>query len=878
MKLVILTIVIVLISNSSVAQDSSRNFYEISRNMNEYFKQAGKKAPGYKQFKRWEWYYSTRTGEGGRLVDNERLNNEALRNSSANRSSMIWRTDANTGSWTPLGPSSVSSSDRGIGRVNRIAFHPSDANTMYIAGATGGLWTTTDGGSNWFSYSEGIPNMSLTGVAVDYTNTNIIYILTGDADAASSGARGQFQYGKTSIGVLKSYDGGFTWYKTGLRWLESNNMIGYKLMMHPSNPAILFVATNDGIYRTSNGGATWSLITTADPFYDMEFQPGNSNVVYASGTRFDSIVVMKSTDIGATFTKTHGIHRKENYAGKDVSNRSALAVSAANSNYVYLLAGPCTDGGEFQGFYRSTDAGETFTLRTNTPNILGGSSLGNDAKDQHGYDLCVAASPTSIGRVACGGIRLWTSTSGGTSFTWQDDNASTFSYYHPDIHDLAYHPLDNSKLYMCADGGVYLSTDNGDNWISVSGNLGVTQYYKISASTGSGFGFENIVIGGTQDNGSNKRGSGGGGAFSQLTGSDGMDCLIDPDNLNVYITSAQEGVFYYSGNAGSSFSKFADSSIVAPAINAKITDRWLTPVAEITGATTQFVLGYQPAILATNFGGGWLFTDLGWSGLSFVKTARGNANRIYIGDNDRLSKNLIKTSTDKGSNWSTVLDESNSTPVTDLTFDPTNGSRIWITYGGYTSSRKVRFSNDGGTTWNYINGTLPNIPINCILYDGSSGAGPDALYVGTDIGVFYRDNNLADWIPFSNGLPVVEITDLEMHPTLGLLRAGTYGRGMWETSRYSGCPSTINLTTSNTAIFKPYYFQASSTVNSTAQHFGTGANVFYKAGTEVVLTPGFAASGDGENIFEAALGPCGGGVPTKVQSNSMQRIRGVLMN
>lgn len=858
------------------SQQRVKNFREMSRRMNAYYDSVGKKSPGYKQWKRWEWYYSTRTGENGMLVDNERLNREALQTSSANRSSLTGRTEANTGSWTPLGPSSVSSSNKGIGRINRIAFHPTNANTMYVASATGGLWITTDAGANWYSYSEGIPNMSLTGVAVDYSNPSTIYILTGDADAAYSGARGQFEYGKTSIGVLKSYDGGFTWYKTGLRWGESDGMIGYKLLMHPLNPAFLFVATNKGIYRTTDGAANWTLTTTSDPFYDVEFQPGNSNVVYASGTRFDSIVVMKSTNIGLNFTKTQGIKRSDNFEGNSAMNRSALAVSTANSNYVYLFAGPCTAAGSFQGFYRSTDAGESFTLRTNTPNILGATSGGTDAKDQHSYDICVAVSPSNINRLACGGIRLWTSTNGGSSFSWQDDAFSSFSYYHPDIHDLAYHPLDNSKLYMCADGGVYLSLNNGADWTSVSGNLGVTQYYKIAASTGAGLGLENVVIGGTQDNGTNKRGSGGGSDFSPLTGSDGMDCLIDPDNLNVYITSAQEGVFNYTGNAGSSFGKFADPDIVGNAINKTVKSRWLTPVAEIAGSTNQFILGYSPVVLATNFGGGFAFIDLGWSGLSFVKTARGNPNRIYIGDNDRLSSNLIKTTTNQGSSWTTVLDESNSVPVTDLAFDPTNGSRIWITYGGYTSGRKVRYTSDGGANWTYVNGTLPNVPINCILYDGSSGAAPDALYVGTDIGVFYKDNNLGDWIPFSNGLPVVEITDLEMHPTLGLLRAGTYGRGMWETSRYSNCPSAINLTASNTALFKPYYFQASSTINSTAQHYGTGANVFYKAGTEVILTPGFAASGDGENTFEATLGPCGGGVPVKaVQARAL---KGFLMN
>ncbi len=875
--LLLITFTLALLADAQVKP--FKNFAEVKRKMNAHFDSVGKQSPEYKQWKRLEWYYSTRTGEGGMMVNNAKLNREALQASSVNRNAKTLQTTANTGSWSALGPSSVNSADKGIGRVNRIAFHPTNQNIMYVASATGGLWITSDAGANWFSYSEGIPNMSLSGVAVDYTNPNVIYILTGDADAVSTSTPNSWVYGKTSVGVLKSYDGGFTWYRTGLQWIETDDVVGYKLMMHPSNPSILFVATNEGIYRTTNAGANWTVTTSnTDPIYDMEFQPGNPSIVYACGTEADSIVLIKSTNTGQSFTKTHGIKREKNFENKSVSNRSAIAVSAANSSYVYLLAGPCTGASEFQGFYRSTNSGESFSQRTNSPNILGGSQFGTDKKDQHAYDLAVAVSPTNISRVACGGIRLWTSANGGTSFAWQDDNESSLSYYHPDIHDMAYHPLNSNKLYMCGDGGVYVSSDDGDNWTSVSGNLAVTQYYKIAASTGELLGQENIVIGGTQDNGTNKRGVGGGATFLQINGSDGMDCLIDPDNLNTYIVSSQNGVFYHSVNAGSDFLKFADSNIVATAIDKSIKDRWVTPVAEIAGGSTKFVLGYSPVVLAT-FQGAWTFEDLGWSGLTFVKTARGNASRIFIGDNDRLSSNLIKTTTNQGTSWSTVLDEANGIPVTDLAFDPTNGNRIWISYGGYSPTRKVRFSNDGGANWSYINGTLPNVPINCILYDGSSGAAPDALYVGTDIGVFYRDNNLADWIPFSNSLPVVEITDLEMHPTLGCLRAGTYGRGIWETSRYSSCPSTINLTASNTAIFKPYYFQASTSINSTAQHIGTGANVFYKAGTEIVITPGFTASADGGNVFEAALGPCGGGVPTKVGATKQAKaLRGFLVD
>ncbi|MBL7710420.1 MAG: hypothetical protein JNJ86_15190, partial [Chitinophagaceae bacterium] len=344
MKRVFLFCSLLLVSTNLLYSQAGtgRNFYEISREQNDYYNRVGKDKPGYKQFKRWEWYYSTRMGANGQLVDNQRMNQQALRQMPLNRAGEPNMVNVTTGSWAALGPGFVNSDDKGIGRANRIAFHPSNPNILYVAGATGGLWITSDAGANWYSYSEGIPNMSLSGVAVDYTNPNIIYILTGDADAAFSGARGQFAYGKTSSGVLKSYDGGFTWHQTGLRWNETDDYLGYKLMIHPANPQILLVASNDGIFRTTNGGDTWAQSNTGQVVYDMEFHPSNSSIVYASATASDSIRVFKSTNSGQTFIATHAIDRVVDADGNNAANRAALAVSPANSSYVYLLTGPAT--------------------------------------------------------------------------------------------------------------------------------------------------------------------------------------------------------------------------------------------------------------------------------------------------------------------------------------------------------------------------------------------------------------------------------------------------------------------------------------------------------------------------------------------------------
>ncbi len=847
---------IVIVLSLSLMQlhgQTGRDFATVRKEFEEYFRINGKNRE-YKQFKRWEWYTSTRLAPGGKITNVAARNEKAYMSSSVRRDLVSARTDANTGGWQHMGPTSVSASNQGIGRVNRIAFHPTNANTMYVATATGGMWATTNGGASWFPYSDGIPNMSLSGIAVNHQNPQIIYLLTGDGDANFSGAAGQFGYAKFSTGVLKTYDGGFTWWYTGLRFGETDAISAYDLVMDPDNPEILIAATSEGIWRTTNGGGNWTQQHNTIRFYDLEHNPADRDTVYAAGRSGANAQFYRSVDRGATFTLI------ESRTGA----RSAIAVTEADRRFVYWHIGAANGVGQFRGFFRSTNSGTSFTLRTNTPNILGRDNLGLDSDHQNGYDHCVTASNTNANIVMTGGIRLWTSTTGGTSFAYQDNYVGITSYYHDDIHDLAYHPLDNSKVFMCGDGGVYYSTDNGNNWLSLNNNLGVTQYYKISINRNQVNGTENIIIGGTQDNGTNRRSSSGSSAFTQILGSDGMDNVIDQDGASIYMAGIQNGKFYRSTNSGTDFTVFCDSNLVATSLGQNIDNPWVTPIADIPGSTISYLIGYRPIVRAT-VAGAVIFSSEGWSGRTFLKVNPNNKDHIIAGDNryfESPDESLVKRSTDNGDTWTTVLSRVNSgAPVTDVAFNPDNFNELWLTYGGYDDTRKVFFSSNGGSTWTNITGTLPNVPINCIVYDDNNGSPDDALYIGTDIGVFYRDNNLGDWIPFSNGLPVVEVTDLEIHEGTDMLRAGTYGRGIWETSVYSNCASSITLNTTNTSYNRPYYFQASSSVISTATHYGTGSKVYYKGGSYVRLLDGFRAVPADEGEFRGFIGPCGGGVP-----------------
>ncbi|MEO7265450.1 MAG: 3-coathanger stack domain-containing protein [Ferruginibacter sp.] len=832
-------------SSTATAQiTAARKFTDIEQEVENYYRQKGK-VPGYKQFKRWQWYYETRVAPDGSFVNNSQYKQDALEQTNYLQPNSP---EANTGAWSLVGPTSVSEGGiSGIGRCNRITFHPTNANIFFICTAGGGLWKTTNAGSSYTCLTNGLPNINTCGMAIDYTNTNILYLLTGDGDQGGPG--GTISLSRYSIGLLKSYDGGQTWYPTGLTFPETDGYVGYKVVMHPTNPNILIVATNNGLWRTANAGNSWTQLSSSEEFYDIEFKPGSPSVVFAC----TSLSFYKSTNDGQSFSVTGGV------IGSTGFGRTALAVCPSNFNKVFILAGKVIANDHFRGFYRYDDVAETITLVNDAPNILGRDGSGIDSADQSGYDLAVVAKPDNSNYVITGGIREWRTTNGGTSFTF----ISNVDNYHDDIHDLAYNPL-NNQLYMCCDGGVYLSLDNGITWTPLNSSLSISQYYKIATIASN----SSLVMGSLQDNGTNKRILNGGN-FDKILGADGLDCGFGNTSSIIY-AGTQDGKYYQSTNGGSTFpsSSFCSETSVQTAFGSSITANFFTPLAVHPTNDNIVYLGYSKLIKATRvLGNTYSLTNLVVPATCFVKVGISNTNRIYAGRNTthRSSTNVINRSDDGGTTFTQVLNEAgnSSTPaITDLAINPGNSLEIWYTYGGYSSTKKVYYSSDGGATFTNITGSLPNVPINCVIYGDDINNAVDPVYIGTDIGIFYRDNNLGDWIPFSNGLPVVEVTELEVNASANILWAGTYGRGIWQSSLYSSCAATLNLTTANQNFNTSYYHQVSNNITSTAQTYSSGAQVFYKAGVEIVLQDGFIASAvDTTNGFKAFISACGGGVP-----------------
>ena len=280
--------------------------------------------------------------------------------------------------------------------------------------------------------------------------------------------------------------------------------------------------------------------------------------------------------------------------------------------------------------------------------------------------------------------------------------------------------------------------------------------------------------------------------------------------------------------------------------------------------------GYNAGVYKTS-NGGTSWTNMGADGRSAVAIGTNNSSVVYAAGNG------VKRSDNAGVSWNNVTAGIPGLTVTCIAVDPDNSSSVFLTFGGYSAGQKVYHSTTGGASWTNISGTLPNVPADCIAFDDNNGSPANAIYVGTDIGVFYRDDNHTDWIPFRNGLPTVPVFDIEINKASGVLTVGSFGRGLWRSALYTACPTDYYLSAgndpSNPNSTGFQFYEASNSVSSSRVITGgLGTDVTYRSNNYVVLTTGFNAKE--HNLFQAKLGPCGLGAP---MLNKVIKVRGTFV-
>ncbi|MCC6818942.1 MAG: PKD domain-containing protein [Bacteroidia bacterium] len=724
-------------------KNDSVNFFQTQRAFQLYWHNRPIcKGCGYNVFKRWEYMRKKEIDSAGFLlrypkssISNNKKNE--LKTFGVNSSTTVFPCAVDT-FWTEIGPYNLSNA----GRINALAFHPTDTNIILAGSPSGGLWKTTDRGITWKQLAANTDLISISSIAINEQNPAIIYCGTGDANGSDGIGRG----------VYKSIDSGNTWQAINNGMFPT---IITRIIIDPNNPDILLCSGDKGIFRSLDAGNSWKACTFSGDKYikDMLFQPGQSDIVFAcSGGNF-----FKSIDSGKSYTRiTKGL---PNYA-----YRSAIAVSESDPTYVYFLM---CEFNAFIGLYRSVNSGDSFSMMSTSPNIMDYSSNGSGAGGQAFYCMDIAVHPTNKNEIYVGGINIFRSTDGGKNWTINAHyTAQNAPYVHADIHTLSYQKL-TKFLYTGCDGGVYT---NQGAWHSLSIGLGVHQTYKIST------GNTGLINAGFQDNGSYITSTIDSKLFNSTTGGDGMDNAINFYNDKLYYTSSQNGVIYRKG-----------ATIAKNGLNGiNENGDWVTPFVLQEGNPAQMFAGYINIWRSTNVESGTISFDN-------ICDQNANSSSLFIAhiENSPVKNDVLYFTRENGTLFKTSnANNNNPTWVNLSSKKPKSGfiNDIECSYNDSNTlfiaiANSIYRSSDGGNTWSNFSYNLPNATIYAISLDSSDLH--QAMYCATSNGVYYYDTLIKSWQLFNSGFPEnVKITDIEISynkisSSYNRIYASTYGRGIW---------------------------------------------------------------------------------------------------
>jgi photosystem II stability/assembly factor-like uncharacterized protein len=683
----------------------------------------GKKAV--KQFERWADFWKERILPNGAFVSEMHTVVEFEKVKQLRNEGFLSKAQAT--SWSLIGPTTRPNATvdyyAGMGRINTVAFNGADVNTLYIAAASGGVWKSTDGGTTWTAKGDNLPNIGVSDIVINPSNTSVVYLATGDYDGIHT----------RSVGVYKSTNGGDSWSATGLTFtLGDNNIIG-KLLIDPNNVNIIFATTKNSIKRSIDGGANWTNVHTENgaTFNDIQYKRGSSTTIFATARNGKFYI---STNNGTTWTSN----------STPSTGRTDLALTDNDTNLLMLL----DEGGVLR---KSTNDGASWTT---VSTITGYDSQG-------AYNMTLAVSPLDKNLILAGGIEGWRSKNGGT--TWEKyldgywETGQPYFYVHSDHHDMMFVPSTNIA-FSTNDGGIFKG-DASINmpWTDLSNGLAITQYYAVAGTPQNA----NYLIMGAQDNdvvffdGTKWDG--------KNPGSDGVEALWDYSTTNVAWTCSQQGGLERTTDG------FATSQqITTPAGAPFIWELEIHP----TTPTTIYG-GFGDIYKSTDRGDNWTNLNSGAGEIEFISISPSNPDIIFV-----VGQNGFKKTVNGGTSWTDVTEPGTGT-IKSIEVHPTNPSEIYVNFSGYTTD-KVWKSTDSGANWTDITGSLPNVPTHKIIY--KTGSTDGELFLATDLGVFYRTNTKGDWVQLGTGLPNVIVKDIEIHYGSEKLRAATFGRGLWEIS------------------------------------------------------------------------------------------------
>lgn len=646
-------------------------------------------------------------------------------------------------SWKSIGPGNIG------GRVRSVVFHPSDADTMWIGSVSGGIWKTTNAGQSWSAVDDFMANLAVSTLAIDPANANILYAGTGEGFFNADAIRG--------AGVFKSIDGGTTWNQLSATANADWHYVN-RLSISPASSTILLAATNTGIWRTVNAGATWVKTSSETRVYDLDFHPSDGNKAIASGAHG----TFYSTNSGTSWQSAAGITSQAGFF-----RRSEVSYAPSNPNIVY--ASLDINGGEV---WKSLDGGQNYTRTSTGYGYLGA---------QGWYDNIIWVDPTNPDTIIVGGIDLWRSTDSGITLSKISQWYSAPQSAHADHHYIIAHPdfngTSNKTVYFANDGGIYRASDvytvqGTSGWQELNNNLGITQFYGAAGNPVS-----RKIVGGTQDNGTLFY-AGDAENWTKLFGGDGGFSAADPTDPNYFYGEYVYLQIHRSNNGGSS------ASYIYNGITDNGTANFIAPFILDPNNPNTMLAGSASLWRSLNVKAsvpGWTIIkpSIG-SSISAIAVAKNNSDIIWVGHNNgsvyKTTNGLAVTPT-----WTRMDLKGIGLPnrfVTRITVDPVDSSNVYVTFGGFTADNVYR-STDGGQSWQNRTGSgatgLPDVPVRSLVI---SSVNSNFLYAGTEVGIFTSEDSGATWNLPQDGPANVSVDELFWldHKTLV---AATHGRGLF---------------------------------------------------------------------------------------------------
>ncbi|HEV2889653.1 MAG TPA: hypothetical protein VGX28_04695 [Frankiaceae bacterium] len=682
---------------------------------------------------------------------------------------------ATTGQWKLHGPYHIG------GRVLDVVIDPKAKDSIYVASATGGVWHSSDAGMTFESRWPKDNTQTIGALAIAPDGT--LYAGTGEAGPGG----GSLTYG--GDGVYRSRDAGKTWQNVGLTGTER---IG-RIVVDPADPQRVWVAANGplfneggerGLYLSTDGGDTWTLkhpgTNTTTGAVDVALAPDDSDTVYV--TMWDRLrhpdsrdytgggtALYRSTDGGETFEVIG-----QQFFGPNLEHVGRLGVAVAPGGIVYVLSSTLL--GATAGFYVSTDGGDTFTLKSVDDALLTGGFV------YAWWFGRVYVDPKDPQHVFATGVNLPESKDGGA--TWTSPGG-----IHADQHGIAWDPNVADRVYLGNDGGVWRSDDNGTTWTHGT-YMPWNQLFSVDVSQQR----PERVVGGLQDNGGvrswDSEGDVGKETWNDITGGDGTEMRINPQNDEIVYGCSQYGACGVSTNGGNNRQSF-ENDVLAERKN------WLTPIEFDPSNPSLVYTATWQVWRSRNDAGDWepISPDLtdGEQGSTEANPLFRNYNTVSTIATTTEDVGFVLAGTDDGHLWYThdvgqafpqvltTWTEVNDPDlpkhyVTSTAIDQQNPDVAYVTYSGFRwgdTAATVFRSTDRGVSWEDISGDLPHAPVNKVLPIG------DALFVGTDVGVFMSKNGGRSWARVGGNMAMSPIWDLAYQAKTHSLYAANFGRGAW---------------------------------------------------------------------------------------------------